>query len=77
MNDNTNYIIFFAATALLITSNVIFLILYIKERKKPRPDSREVSDLMLDLLAGDALIKVTRISPTDVFLRSPTRPQAR
>lgn len=34
-------------------------------------ETYDVKELMQDLLAGEALVRVTRISPNDVFLRSP------
>lgn len=38
---------------------------------KARPETYEVKELLNDLLSGSALIQVTRVAPTDYFLRSP------
>jgi Na+-transporting NADH:ubiquinone oxidoreductase subunit NqrC len=41
-------------------------------RQKPqRQETYDVKELLADLLSGDGLVQVRRISPTDVFLRSP------
>lgn len=61
---------------LLTTSvilNIVILTLYFAERlkKKSIKDSRDAQELLADLLAGEALVKITRISSTDVFMRSP------
>lgn len=71
MTDYTIY--FYVIIVALIISNLAFLGLFIttKRRQKSRRDSREAEELLLDLLAGESLIKISRISPTDVFLRSP------
>lgn len=37
----------------------------------PRPETYEVQELMTDLLRGQALVRVERVAPADVFLRSP------
>lgn len=41
-------------------------------RKTPaKQESYEATELLRDILAGEALVRVTRISPSDVLLRSP------
>lgn len=58
----------------LLISNAIFIFLFIREKKrkaKIKTSSGDSSELLRDLIDGEALIKITRIAPTDVFLRSP------
>jgi hypothetical protein len=59
--------------ALSLILNAALLFLYLKEtnQKKSRKDTREAEELLADILQGDALVRITRISPADVFLRSP------
>ena len=56
-----------------ILLNFAFLLLYLKfkKTKKTLKDSYDTTELIKDLLQGEALIKITRIAPNDVFLRSP------
>ena len=65
--------VFYFVSSFSVLLNFFFIILLLKYRKfnKKRKDSYESSELIKDLLSGEALIKITRISPTDVFLRSP------
>lgn len=47
-----------------------FLFLKLRElSKKPTP-TYDVQDLLSDLMRGNALVKVSRVAPEDVFLRS-------
>jgi hypothetical protein len=58
----------------LLFSNLILAYLFYKEKKKKNlktRDSFEVNQLLLDLMQGEAVIKCSRIVPTDIFLRSP------
>jgi len=57
---------------LLLTNFTIFF-LYLRHQKKirARKESIELSEFMLDLLHGDGLVKVSRVNPSDVMLRSP------
>lgn len=43
----------------------------LKKSKKQRPLSRSAEELMHDLTAGVALVRIERVDPGDVFLRSP------
>lgn len=43
----------------------------IEALKRKGPESYEVRDLLRDLATGRALVKITRVEPMDVFLRSP------
>ena len=59
---------------ILLTVSIGFnsiLIYKTHKNKKERPRSYEVADLMHDLLDGKALVEVRRISPVDVFIKSP------
>lgn len=38
--------------------------------EKPKQESYEVKDLLSDLMTGEALVKVSRVSPDNVFIRS-------
>lgn len=46
-------------------------LLWQKAHTPPKQESYEVKELMSDLLSGSALIKIERIAPADVILRSP------
>lgn len=54
----------------LTATNLFTFFLY---RKKPQKSnqSMELAEFMSDLLQGQAVVKVTRVVPTDIFLRSP------
>lgn len=50
----------------------IGLIFYIRKIiKKPGEKTYDVQNLMQDLLNGAGLVKIERVDPTDVLLRSP------
>lgn len=55
---------------LSLAINAIF-VYRIKTTKNKPLESYEVRDLLHDLTAGDALVQIKRIAPSDVFLRSP------
>lgn len=58
--------------ALLIVSigaNVLFA-LKIREKSK-KVESYEVTQLLHDLTGGNAIVRIERIAPSDVLLRSP------
>lgn len=42
-----------------------------KAKKIPPQETYDVQALLTDLLRGSALVKVERVSPADVLLRSP------
>lgn len=54
-------------TASLLTN--LYLIFYRKEPKE-RSDS---SELLMDLLDGNAIVRIERIDPADIFLRKLNR----
>lgn len=61
---------------LIFLSGLLFLSLglnayLLSQKKKPVPTSYEASALLRDLLSGEALVKISRIAPEDIFLRSP------
>lgn len=59
-------------SALLLASlslNAYFL--YRLKKIKSRPDSYEARELLQDLVSGDALVRITRVAPANVILRSP------
>lgn len=64
-----------ALAALLVLSlagNVGLAILLRKSRKKPVETRTITAEALLhDLTAGAALVRVERINPSDIFLRSP------
>jgi hypothetical protein len=65
--------LFSVLTALFVISfvgNVIAIILW--NRKPKKANDRTANDLLHDLTAyGNALVRIERIAPTDVLLRSP------
>lgn len=69
----TNQLIYLFIAALLV-SNAYFAYLYFREKKKKSKDkhqSLELSEFLSDILNGEAMVRVTRVAPVDVFLRSP------
>lgn len=59
---------------LLLVSNVVFIVLYIRAKRKlksPDKDKTELYAFMQDLMNGHGLIKVSRIETSDIFIRSP------
>ena len=59
-------------SVLFLTMSVAFnayQFIAIKKLKKKKVDSYEVKELLHDLLSGDGYVKVTRIAPTDFYLR--------
>lgn len=42
-----------------------------QRRNKDAPKSYELREFIADLMQGDALVRVTRVDPADVLLRSP------
>lgn len=49
----------------------MFQLAWQKKTRKTRPRDYDAQALLADLLAGTALVKVTRIAPHDVLIRSP------
>ncbi len=59
-------------SALLILSLVGNVLAIVFWSKRPRGDDRSASELLNDLTAyGNALVRIERIAPQDVLLRSP------
>jgi len=67
-----DYIIYFLFLVSIVL-NVVLALKYskYKKSKKNSSDSYELSLFIRDLLEAEGLIKITRIAPSDVFLRSP------
>lgn len=68
-----NYLIY-GVTIFLFISNGVTIFILVKEKKKRQKNSQqsfELSEFLADLLQGEGLVKVTRIAPNDIFLRSP------
>ncbi len=42
-----------------------------KIRTNPKNQTYDAKELLTDLLRGEGLVRITRIAPGDVFLRSP------
>lgn len=62
----------YSISALCVVSLALNAFLTFKfKQRKARPEAYEVGELLQDLLAGQALVKVQRVAPTDVFVRSP------
>jgi hypothetical protein len=62
------------AIGLALIVSLFFNILQFIYRKKPQKDiSYDVQALLQDLMAGAALVKVSRVAPENVFLRSARR----
>lgn len=57
---------------LLFLASVAFNVhLSLKQKKQKNKPDYDATQLLHDLTGGDALVKVTRISPENVLLRSP------
>lgn len=57
-------------TTLSIAANALLIFLLLKNKPK-RSQDYDSRMLLHDLTAGDALVRITRISPADVLLRGP------
>lgn len=66
-----NYLIIVISISLALNIFLVFTYYRVKKAVRTRQNSLELNEFLMDLLAGEALIKVSRVSPTDVFLRSP------
>lgn len=64
---------YLSSVILLFISNIstIFLLIKEKQNNKKRPESYELTEFMRDLLNRDGLLKVSRVNPENLFLRSP------
>lgn len=59
-------------TVLAASSLTLNAFLLLRKIKKPnKQETYDVKELLNDLLSGRALVEVRRISPADIFLRSP------
>lgn len=61
--------------AALIISNVFTVALagrfyYQLHKIKRRPDSYELQEFMSDMINGEGLVRITRVSPVDVVIRA-------
>lgn len=63
--------IFLAVLFLLGSLLNLFLIFKIKRSKPPVQETYDVKELLHDLSAGEAIVRISRVAPADVFLRSP------
>lgn len=67
------YLIYYLCGLLFVSAAVNAFLLY-KYLQKPKANIQEtydVQELLADLLAGQALIKIERIAPSNILLRSP------
>lgn len=69
MIDNIIYIIFIS----LVATNIISAYFYfrLKNKTKQAPKSYELQLFLHDIMRGDGIVRVSRIDPNDIFLRSP------
>lgn len=69
MND----LLIYSSFIISIFINLILTFLWIKEKKTKHQlkDSRELNDFILDLMKGDGLIRISRVDPSNILLRSP------
>ena len=59
-------------TALLVLSLTLNAYLFNQVKKfKAKPEAYGVAQLLHDLTAGTSLVKIERVAPEDIFLRSP------
>lgn len=65
-------VLLYFGSAFLLASNAVTLILLLQQRKKEKKLTKDAQELLHDLTAhGNALVRLERIAPADVFLRSP------
>lgn len=60
----------------LFASNIVFLVLWLKAKhklSKPRSESVELHEFLVDLMGGTGLVKVSRIAPGDMLIRARAR----
>lgn len=58
---------------LSLSGNAILLAIHLKTKKK-RPLAVDATEIMNDLtIAGQSIVRVVRIDPNDILLRSPRR----
>ena len=71
MNDL--YFLIYIILFISVLFNIILIILYFKtpKDKLKNKESKELQDFMIDLMQGEGLVKVTRVDPSNVLLRSP------
>lgn len=55
--------------AISVAANVFFI--FRSNSKSRRENSRTAEELLADLLRGTAIVRIDRIAPSDVLLRSP------
>jgi hypothetical protein len=53
-----------------VAGNIALFVL-LKKKSATKQMSIEASEVLRDLLNGSALVKVSRVAPEDIFLRSP------
>jgi hypothetical protein len=53
-----------------LAANAVLVVKLRTDKAKPKP-SYEASALLRDILGGQALVRIERIAPENVFLRSP------
>ena len=68
-------LIYLFISLVVIQSFFIAYLFYLlrQEKKKPRPDSVELTEFLLDLRAGGAMLHCRRLDPSDIVMRSPRR----
>jgi len=62
---------YYIIAALIITNLGTIAYFLLKKKSQPKVNSRELDEYLLDQLRGGGLIRVQRVNPEDVFLRSP------
>jgi hypothetical protein len=64
--------VFIGFTIALTISNIVFLVLFLRQKPSQKRLDITAQQLINDLTAtGNALVRLERIAPSDVFLRSP------
>lgn len=63
--------IFFLLASLSINAYLFRRLKIEQARNKEREPSVELDEFIADLLNGNGIVKLTRINPHDIFLRSP------
>lgn len=67
MND----LLMFLCVLLAVSNSITIFFLFKKKKTQAKTPPPDFSEFLLDLMQGGALLKIQRVNPEDVMLRSP------
>lgn len=62
-------IVTYVLVFLLLVSISVNVLLFRKRKKPQKTESLELREFLTDLMGGDALLHIRRVSPSDVYLK--------